>query len=319
MTSEQESVAVHTISDELSKEDLEGRFQCIPVSGVDWELYRAFLSLVHTGNARIAAATIGVSVATLKRRLDRLEQNLHAKLYEGDGAYFKLTRFGVEVFRSIEEANKVLKNCSAFENKSSSNNVSIRTVPGAFNFLLRAFFEEYASEFANINFSLNVDNDFEYSKIQRNDIFICGHAINNNSLESIPAGYRTYKYAYSRDYAKKNGQPIVGELEDHRFILCEPCLRKPETLESTLDLAKRSKSVIRTSTFVHSDLLVRRGVGFGLVFALENTEEFERIDGLPDVKHLVYLNVRKDFIADPKYGEFYETFLKFTRNYFLPG
>jgi hypothetical protein len=111
----------------------------------------------------------------------------------------------------------------------------------------------------------------------------------------------------------------VGELEDHRFILCEPCLRKPETLESTLDLAKRSKSVIRTSTFVHSDLLVRRGVGFGLVFALKNGEEFERIDGLPDVKHLVYLNVRKDFIADPKYGEFYETFLTFTRNYFLPG
>ena len=111
----------------------------------------------------------------------------------------------------------------------------------------------------------------------------------------------------------------MGELEEHRFILCEPCLRKPEISEVTLDLSRRSKSVIRTTTFVHSDILVRSGVGFGLVFASEQAEEFELIDGLPDVENLVYLNVRKDFIADPRNKEFYETFLSFTRNYFLPS
>ena len=145
------------------------------------------MSLVHTGNARLAAATIGVSVATLKRRLDRLEQNLNSKLYEGADADFKLTSFGVEVFRSVEEANKVLQNCSAFGARLVSNNISIRTVPGAFKFLLREFFKEYGSKFANINFSIYIDNEFEYSKKQSNDIFICGHALSKNSLESVPA------------------------------------------------------------------------------------------------------------------------------------
>ena len=192
-------------------------------------------------------------------------------------------------------------------------------MPGAFNFLFRAFLQEYESKFKHINFSIIIDNEFEYSKTQTTDIFISGHAINNISLEAIPIGYRTYKYAYSKEYALRNGVPEVGDLEDHRLILCDACLRKPEILQSTLDLAKRSGSVIRTSTFLHSDVLVRSGVGFGLVFSSELPEEFTLIDGLPDVRHFVYLNVRKEFIVDPRYKEFYETLLTFARNYFLPS
>ena len=62
-----------------------------PASFSDWTLLRAFLSLVATRGLDQAAGQLGVSVATLKRRLARLEDTIDAKLYTGSQRTLVLT------------------------------------------------------------------------------------------------------------------------------------------------------------------------------------------------------------------------------------
>lgn len=195
----------------------------------------------------------------------------------------------------------------------------MQVLPGVFNLLLVAFFQEYSLKISNIDFSRVIKKHFEYSKKIKNDIFISVYPIDNNSLVSIPIAKYLYNYALTKRYADINDVPKIDNLENHRFILTDICLRRPETLESTLDIAERSRSIIRAETFVDSDTLVRGGAGFGLVFSTEHPEEFELIEGLPEVESMIYLHARKDFIADPKYKDFFETFLTFTRDYFSPN
>ena len=147
MSSEQVGAIVNSGSPDVSGKELKRRLHSIPISSVDWDLYRAFLSLVHTGSARLAAATLGVSVATLKRRLDRLEGNLQAKIYEGDSANFKLTEFGAEVYYYIDEASRISNSCSALGLVNNKNNINIQVLSGVFNLLLIAFFQKYAFKF----------------------------------------------------------------------------------------------------------------------------------------------------------------------------
>lgn len=87
----------------------------IPISSVEWDLLRVFQSLVEVRSTSLAAASLGISVPTLKRRLDRLEEILNSKLYTGDGTELTLTEFGRLVYFRISAASDVFQKFIEFE------------------------------------------------------------------------------------------------------------------------------------------------------------------------------------------------------------
>lgn len=315
MSSEVENPVVEVAPDVAIASSLEQRLQKIPTSGVDWDLYRAFLSLVQTGSAALAADTLGVSVATFKRRLDRLERSLNAKLYEGDNADFKLTKYGAEISYFVVKADSIITQSSVFEPNPLSK-ISLCVSPGVFKYFLSQFQKKYEDQIDKWILSINVETYAHLNTKENYDIFISRKPVEFSKFEVIPVGFSSYRYAYNRYYAEKFGVPNLSNLEDHRLIVSMPSLHNPETLESTINLIRRSASAVHTPSFYHSDTLVRSGIGYGLAFAWEKPEEVEIVDELPEVQNVVYVQIRKSFMQNPKYKEFCELLLTAAREYF---
>lgn len=75
---------------------------------LDWDNLRAFLALVSTKSSDIAAGQIGVSVATLRRRLARLEDVVGAKLFSGYEDKFTLSDTGEALALKLYEVDHIL-------------------------------------------------------------------------------------------------------------------------------------------------------------------------------------------------------------------
>ena len=159
-------------------------------------------------------------------------------------------------------------------------------------------------------------NNIEYLKNGTFDFFISSDAMSNKAIESNPVGFSRYVYAYSSTYAEKFGEPSLDDLRKHRFILAGKALLSPNASQIALEMEYRSKTSIRVPIFVHSETLVREGLGFGLVNDRGSKDGIFPLEGVPEVRPTVYLNTRKAFLEDPANRAFYEAFLAYNRAYF---
>lgn len=74
-----------------------------------WGLYRAFLTFSVFQSLIATAAALGISVPTLKRRLESLEEALETKLYGRHGKEFELTVSGDILVSKLQRADGLLE------------------------------------------------------------------------------------------------------------------------------------------------------------------------------------------------------------------
>ncbi len=67
-------------------------------AALDWDAVRYFAAVARTGNLARAAAELGVSIATLSRRLRRFEADLGRRLFQHGAAGYSLTAEGRELY-----------------------------------------------------------------------------------------------------------------------------------------------------------------------------------------------------------------------------
>jgi DNA-binding transcriptional LysR family regulator len=75
----------------------------------DWDDYRIFLEMARSNSIREAADRLDVSHSTALRRLDRLEENLGAKLFDRHNSGYTLTLAGEEVLSGVLKAEENLE------------------------------------------------------------------------------------------------------------------------------------------------------------------------------------------------------------------
>jgi len=79
----------------------------VQLSTIDWDDVRLFLELARRGSARSAAQALGLSHSTVVRRVERLESNLGARLFDRDFSGYRPTPAGQTLLDSamkVEEA-----------------------------------------------------------------------------------------------------------------------------------------------------------------------------------------------------------------------
>ncbi len=81
---------------------------------MDWNDLRHFLAVARTGSVREAGASLGVSHSTVLRRLETLEEELGARLFDRSRGGFALTRAGQDMVPGAErieaETNSIERN-----------------------------------------------------------------------------------------------------------------------------------------------------------------------------------------------------------------
>lgn len=77
-------------------------------STTNWDDIRLFLALAREGSARAAAASLAVSHTTISRRIDQLEADLGARLFDRDASGYRLTAEGETMLASALRAEDAL-------------------------------------------------------------------------------------------------------------------------------------------------------------------------------------------------------------------
>ena len=77
-------------------------------NGVNWDNFHLFLAVAEKGSLRKAAASLGMSHATLSRRLNAFEKSFGVALLERRGNRYVLTEAGQDVYATSQGVNQQL-------------------------------------------------------------------------------------------------------------------------------------------------------------------------------------------------------------------
>lgn len=80
----------------------------VQISTIDWDDVRLFLELTRRGSARSAAQALGMSHSTVVRRVERLESDLGARLFDRDFTGYRPTPAGQTLLDSALKAEEAL-------------------------------------------------------------------------------------------------------------------------------------------------------------------------------------------------------------------
>lgn len=83
-----------------------------------WDDLRTFLAIARAGSMSAAQRELGVNLSTVYRRLDALEEDIAARLFDRDGAGYSLTPAGRE---ALEHATRVEEEVLALERAVSGH------------------------------------------------------------------------------------------------------------------------------------------------------------------------------------------------------
>lgn len=80
----------------------------VQISTIDWDDVRLFLELTRRGSARSAAQALGMSHSTVVRRIERLESDLGARLFDRDFTGYRPTPAGQTLLDSALKAEEAI-------------------------------------------------------------------------------------------------------------------------------------------------------------------------------------------------------------------
>ena len=70
---------------------------------MDWDDFKYFTAVAHSGSVRKAAGQLGVHASTVTRRLDQFERRLGVRLFTRTYSGLQITPEGAEVIQQVDE------------------------------------------------------------------------------------------------------------------------------------------------------------------------------------------------------------------------
>ena len=139
-------------------------------SGLDWEDVRVFAVLARAGSLSAAARVMGVTHATVSRRVRSLEARLGGRLVERSAEGYQLTEAGRQVLQSATEmeiASTRLERAMEQDARSLRGRVRVTAPPS----LAQCFFSQALSALALRNPLLEIElsTDFRVLSLERRE------------------------------------------------------------------------------------------------------------------------------------------------------
>ncbi len=124
-----------------------------------WDDTRAFLAVARTGTLSAAANSLGVGIATLSRRIDRLEAALRVPLFIRQQSGYALTQDGTELIEHAEqmEAAALAFSSGAATRAEISGKVRLATAENLATGLILPALQEFRARYPNLIVELVTD------------------------------------------------------------------------------------------------------------------------------------------------------------------
>lgn len=235
---------------------------------VHWDDLDLFKAVAVAGSLRKAAIRLGISVNTVRARIDRLEQTLGVQLFERSREGVRISAEGTRILDVALEMQSLSSQIRAGDTTRAlarPGQISISCSEGVGEFWLTPRLAALQERLPGTVISLN--NDFDQHRIHtaRHDIALSfARTSDPDMIVSRIATLHFALYASAR-YLARFGEPAsLDEASDHRLVVQEAAGLNPQSLTLFIGEFEASRlSIVKVNTSYSLYWAVANGVGIG--------------------------------------------------------
>ncbi|MDP3254479.1 LysR family transcriptional regulator [Bosea sp. (in: a-proteobacteria)] len=242
------------------------------MSGIDWNLVRAFRATAEAGSLSAASRLLGLSQPTLSRQVAALEEQLAVTLFERVGKKLVLTAGGavmLEHARQMAAAAEALALSAAGQASDLSGRVNLSVTDAVATHVMPGIVERLRREVPQVTIVVIATD--AVSDLRRREADIAIRHIRPTEPELIGRliGDLTARLYASDGWIERHGRPrAVSDLSGATFLAFDPVERFVEHMAlQGFGFGLEQCSVVSNSASALWEM-TRRGIGVGVVLDL---------------------------------------------------
>jgi len=291
----------------------------LPKSLASWSLIRSFLSLAYFLEYGPAARELGVSVPTLRRRIQRLESFLGSSLLVYERRTLQLTEAGLKALEIASQADRRI--AAIRDNEDQVRSVSMPPLrlsmdDNVLTYFWIPFCQRNGTVLEHYQISVQVDRVPDFSAESDTDFALSLGEPPQLAGKTEPVGSFGVYFAGHEAYVAQHGLPTFDTLDQHTFI--RPATELFETLGGALltDIERLSGSTIRVDSASLADRATRLGRGFYFGTPWLEREGYVLFPDFPVVPMTAYASFSEDFAAERANRKFIDKVIQEAKHFF---
>ncbi|CAN5225078.1 LysR family transcriptional regulator [soil metagenome] len=274
---------------------------------LSWDNLRLFLVVAEAGSFRAAANTAGVSLNTIRTKIERLERQIGGSLFRRSVEGVTLTQDGHELMSITREMRALGRTTERVQRGSSSprnSQVRITATEGVGTFWLIPRLVDFQSSNPDIRMDLNCE--MKASDVLFRDVDIAVQLVPPVSPDLIVQRVATLHLMpfASESYLRAYGTPTsIMDAAKHKLVWLEADQIASDLLSAFLDPEVRESIInVKTNTSSAHYLAVAKGAGIGFLptYACTLSKSTRPLDIGLHLRRDVYLVHHPDAIRFPE-------------------
>jgi len=247
------------------------------LSGPFWAELRVFLAVAKAKSFNRAGEELHISRQTISRDILRLQDQLGAVLLIPSKSGVQLTERGKELADKLLSLDQILFSMSndlRAESREAEGNVRITATEALTGFFIVPGAVEFSQRYPKIRTHLRNPVDLLDFRENQCDVMVGFGSLRDADLTSSPAGFLHLIGAAGKPYLASHGIPTWDCLESHRFIDADYYASQTDTFAPWRNAVARGTTAHRCDNPISYGLMVRAGLGIGLIgnFALADPD-----------------------------------------------
>jgi DNA-binding transcriptional LysR family regulator len=278
--------------------------------GPDWEDVHFFLELTRLGSLSAAARSLGVTHATVGRRIAALEAILRVQLFDRRGGKFTLTSAGESAAiaaGNMADGAQAIRRMTAGPSDAVVGKVRVTATEVFGSFFLMSRMRDLVAKNPGLDIELLIHN--RNLSLARRDVDLAVRHARPDGTTMITrkiADYASHFYADRTYLDSRNGEPLdfIGFTDDVGH--------QPAALHTIRAVGNQQRYSMRVNTLFARLAAVRGRIGVGIVpkFVAHQYPDLVQVDvgveplvrelwlvAHPDVRGVTRLRVTFDYIA----------------------
>ncbi len=274
---------------------------------IDWDDLRYFVSAARAGSLSAAAVRIGVSVATMSRRLERLEGELGVRLFDRHAGGVTMTPHAQDLLGLAEDVQSrvhdFLRAADATAEDEFAGQVTVTTLETLATYIIAPSLADFRLEYPDIRIVLRAEPRIVKLAQRIADIAVRVERPRESRVVAQRVATLEYGLFASQAYLDRRGRPESPESDLSGFDLVTYDERfDPTPYVAWLHMRARPEDMtVRVSTAAAIMSAVKAGAGLGVLPRFLRDDDLVYLGEAGDLPgREIWLAVHEDYRNVPR-------------------
>lgn len=239
---------------------------------MDWRALQDVVTVAETGSLSAAARRLNISQPTVGRRIEQLEQQLGAVLFNRTAQGLSLTKVGESILnhaKQMEEEALAIERAATGANQQLRGNVCVSLIEDLGIQWLPQKLSKFHVQFPHLSIEVNIDNRNVDLLRREADIAVRLARPEQPDLICRKVGMLHFGLYASQSYLEEHGIPDRRtELKDHYHVGFDQEMRRSSLIKKLESLFNQDNIRHRSNSHMEIVEATRAGLGCGVLCCL---------------------------------------------------